>query len=156
MKVAVVALVLAVLTVAAATAAVAHGGSTVARQRISIVNIGENGFGLAPLGPGPLKQDLGSATFCCWTDHNSVRDGQSIDISTGPTMTLKGKLGTLVAMNRMEWLDTTGNVSIFTGTWKITKGTGAYKGLTGGGGVAGVMFANGNSRWQRQGLVYLK
>ena len=68
-------------------------------------------------------------------------------------MTLQGKNGRIVATNRMEWLDLPGGISIFTGTWKVVSGNRAYRGLVGGGRVAGVMFANGSTRWKREGAI---
>jgi hypothetical protein len=151
----VVAMVLAVAAVAA-TAAVARGGSGTANQRIALASVGTHGFRLVPLTAGALKQDAGTATFCCWTDQESVINGQTVGVTVGPKMTLETKQGTLVAMNRMEFRDVPGGVEIFSGTWKIVSGTGVYSGIVGGGGVAGVVYANGRTVWQRQGLVYSK
>ena len=67
-----------------------------------------------------------------------MRDGQAIDIND-PQMTLTGKRGTLVARNRIELVDLPDGWAVFTGTWKVIRGTGDYAGLSGGGRGAGVM-----------------
>ncbi len=66
-------------------------------------------------------------------------------------MTLTGKRGTLVTRNQIEWLDVPTATPLFTGTWKVVRGTGDYAGLAGGGRVAGVTFPNGATRWRREG-----
>lgn len=71
-------------------------------------------------------------------------------------MTLVGKRGTLVARNRMEWLDIPGGYAVFTGTWKVVRGTGDYARISGGGRVAGVVLPNGDARWRREGLLRTK
>ena len=71
-----------------------------------------------------------------------MRDGQSIDIND-PLLTLTGKRGTLVARNRVEWIDVPDGYAVFTGTWKVVRGTGDYAGLSGGGRGAGVGLPNG-------------
>jgi hypothetical protein len=38
-------------------------------------------------------------------------------------MKLAGKRGTLVASNRMEWLDVSDGLAVFTGTWRVVRGT---------------------------------
>jgi len=43
-----------------------------------------------------------------------------------------------------------------TGTWKVIRGTGAYAGLTGGGGAVGVALSNGTTRAQFEGFLSLK
>ena len=66
-----------------------------------------------------------------------MRDGQAIDIND-PQMTLTGKRGTLVARNQIGWVDLPDGWAVFTGTWKVIRGTGDYAGLSGGGRGAGV------------------
>ena len=70
-------------------------------------------------------------------------------------MTLVGKRGTLVARNRVEWLDVPQGYALFTGTWRVVRGTGDYAGLAGGGRVAGVTLPNGEARWRREGFLGL-
>ena len=100
-------------------------------------------FVLTPLTPGDIKPDTGTASFCCWTDAHIMRDGQAIDINN-PQMTLTGKHGTLVARNQIEFVDLPDGLAVFTGTWKVIRGTGDYAGLSGGGRGAGVELGNGN------------
>ena len=40
--------------------------------------------------------------------------------------------------NRIEWIDIPDGWAVFTGTWKVIRGTGDYAGLVGGGRGAGV------------------
>ena len=147
-----------VVVVATATvmpAAIATAGPSAAKQRVAIRDSAA-GFVLTPLTTGTVKADAGSATFCCWTSHVITRDGQRIEVTNGPTMTLVGKRGTLEVRNRTEWLDVSGGYQLFTGTWTVVRGTGAYAGLAGGGRVAGIKFPNGDARWRREGLLGAK
>jgi hypothetical protein len=131
----------------------ASAGAGSAKQRVAISGVGDTGFTLAPLATGAIKTDSGSATFCCWTTRDVVRDGQAIGVSNGPLMTLVGKHGTLEAKNRMEWLAVPGGYLLFTGTWKVVRGTGAYAGLAGGGRVAGITLPGGETKWRREGVI---
>lgn len=147
---------IAALAVAAVTlTAVASAGSTAAKQRVAIQMRGGDSFVLTPLTDGPIKPDTGVATFCCWTQRPIVRDGQAIDVNN-PQMTLTGKDGTLVTRNVIGWIDVPDGYSLFTGTWKVVRGTGAYAGLTGGGRGAGVELANGKSKVQFEGFLTSK
>jgi len=107
---------------------------------------------LIPLTAGAIKRDTGSATFCCWTERTIVRDGQSITVND-PQMTLTGKHGTLVARNKIEWVDLQDGWSVMTGTWKVISGTGVYAGLSGGGRGAGVASANNKGKSQFEGFL---
>jgi hypothetical protein len=143
----------AVLSATAVTlAAVAAAGPTAAKQRISIQVKDGAPFVLTPLTSGALKPDSGAASFCCWTQRSIMRDGQAIDIND-PRMTLFGKRGTLVARNRIGFVDLPDGWAVFTGTWKVISGTGAYAGLAGGGRGAGVSLANGNTNAQFEGFL---
>ena len=133
--------------------AVASAGSAVAKQRVSIqVKSGKLGFVLTPITPGAIKPDTGTSSFCCWTQRFTTRDGQTVEINN-PQMTLTGKRGTLVARNQIGWIDVPDGVAVFTGTWKVISGTGAYAGLAGGGRGAGVQLANGNTKAQFEGFL---
>ena len=141
----------AVLAAAVATlAAVAAAGPVAAKQRIEIQVKG--GFVLTPLTPGDIKPDTGTASFCCWTQRSIMRDGQAIDIND-PKWTFTGKLGTIVGRNTMGYVDLPDGWAVFTGTWKVIRGTGAYAGLAGGGRVAGVALANGSTKAQFEGFL---
>ena len=68
-------------------------------------------------------------------------------------MTLTGKRGTLVVRNQIGWVDIPDGWAVFTGTWKVIRGTGDYAGLAGGGRGAGVMLANGNAKSRFDGFL---
>ena len=151
---AVAALAAAAITVTAVTSA----GSATAKQRVAIqVTDPGAGFVLTPLTSGAIKPDTGTVAFCCWTQRTIMRHGESIDINN-PRITLTGKLGTLVARNRIGWIDASDGLSVFTGTWKVIRGTGAYAGLAGGGRGAGVDLgdAAGTTKAQFEGLLHSK
>ena len=146
---------IAALALAAAVmlTAVASAGSAVAKQRVSIqVKSGKLGFVLTPITAGAIKPDTGTSSFCCWTQRFTTRDGQTIEINN-PQMTLTGKRGTLVVRNQIGWIDVPDGFAVFTGTWKVISGTGAYAGLAGGGRGAGVQLANGNTKAQFDGFL---
>jgi hypothetical protein len=132
-------------------AAVATAGPVAAKQRV-VIQWTAKGFVLTPETAGALKSDNGTASFCCWSQRFSLRDGLKVEV-TDPEMTLVGKRGTLVVRNRMEWLDVPQGYALFTGTWKVISGTGDYAGLAGGGRVAGVMFPSGVTKWSREGFL---
>jgi hypothetical protein len=134
-------------------ASIAAAGSVAARQRVAIQVTGANqSFVLTPLTSGAIKLDTGIAYFCCWSTRHVMRDGQAIDVND-PQMTLTGKRGTLVLRNRIEWVDVPEGEAIFTGTWKVIRGTGAYAGLSGGGRGAGVTLANSNAKSRFEGFL---
>jgi hypothetical protein len=149
----------AIAALAAATAvtltAVASAGSAPAKQRVIITQKDGVGFVLTPQTPGPIKPDSGTANFCCWTQHSITQDGENVDLNN-PQMTLTGKRGTLVARNQIGFVSIPDGQSVFTGTWKVIRGTGAYAGLTGGGRAAGLQLPNGNSKAQFEGFLSLK
>jgi len=70
-------------------------------------------------------------------------------------MTLTDKHGTLVARNRIEWVDLPDGWAVFTGTWKVLRGTGAYAGVSGGGRGAGTAPAQGIGKSQFEGFLIL-
>jgi hypothetical protein len=136
---------IAVLTATAVTlTAGAAAGPIAAKQRVVIakqrvvIQLGTNEtFVLTPSTPGAIKRDSGTVSFCCWTERRVMRDGQVITIND-PQMTLTGKRGTLVTRNRIDWVDVANGSSLFTGTWKVVRGTNDYAGLSGGGRGAGI------------------
>lgn len=149
-------LVAALAAAAATLAAVAAAAPSATGQRVAIQvkdkPSGGTSFVLTPLSPGAIKGDTGTAAFCCWTQRSTVRNGQSIDINN-PRMTLTGKQGTLVTRNLIGFVDLPDSWTVFTGTWKIIRGTGAYAGLAGGGRGAGVSLASGHSKAQFEGYL---
>jgi hypothetical protein len=146
---------LAIIVAACALSIGASAGAGGGKQRVAIQWKGASGFVLIPLTAGKLKGDTGTVTFCCWTSREVIRDGAKVGIGN-PKMTLVGQHGTLVASNRMEFLDIRGGYSVFTGTWKVIRGTGDYAQLSGGGRVAGIGLPNGTTKWQREGFLGLK
>lgn len=143
---------LAILVAAVALSVGASAGAGGGKQRVVIQWKGASGFVLTPLTSGTLKGDTGTATFCCWTSRMVIRDGLKVEIGN-PKMTLVGKHGTLVASNRMEFLDIRGGYSVITGAWKVIRGTGDYAQLSGGGRIAGIGLPNGTTKWQREGFL---
>jgi hypothetical protein len=145
----------AVAALAASTvtlAAVAAAGPVAAKQRI-VIQLKEGApFVLTPVTSGALKPDTGSSSFCCWTQRSIVRNGQAVEIND-PQMTLTGKRGTIVARNRIGFVDLPDGWAVFTGTWRVIRGTGAYAGLVGGGLAAGVSLANGDTKAQYEGFL---
>jgi hypothetical protein len=143
---------------AALVTGVATAGHAAAKQRVAIQVKGANdrqSFVLTPLTPGAIKSDTGVATFCCWSNRHIMRDGQAIDIGD-PQMTLSGTRGTLVARNRIEFVDIPDGWAVVTGTWKVVRATGDYAGLSGGGRQAGIHLANGNMKVQLEGFLSSK
>lgn len=148
---AIAALAAAALTLIAITSA----SSAPAKQRVAIQVKNGAGFVLTPLTSGAIKPDTGTAAFCCWTQRPIMRHGQAIEINN-PQMTLTGKQGTLVARNQIGWIDVGDGLAVFTGTWKVISGTGAYAGFAGGGRGAGVALANGKTKSRFEGFVNSK
>ncbi len=143
---------LAILVAAVALIIGVSAGAVSGKQRVVIQWKGASGFVLTPLTSGKLKGDTGTATFCCWKSRVVMRDGLKVEIGD-PKMTLVGQRGTLVASNRMEFLDIRGGYSVFTGTWKVIRGTGDYAQLSGSGRIAGIVLPNGTAKWQREGFL---
>ena len=134
-------------------AAVAAAGPVAAKQRIAIQLKGaKESFVLTPLTSGAVKPDSGAATFCCWSSRHIIRGGQAIEIND-PQMTLTGKRGTLVARNRIEWVDLPDGWAVMTGTWKVIRATGDYVGLSGGGRGAGVSLPDGTGKSRFEGFL---
>ena len=139
-------------TLAVTLAAVASAGPVAAKQRVAIQESERGTFVLTPLVPGAIKRDTGTASFCCWSARQVMRDGQASEIDN-PKVTLTLKRGTLVVRSRIEFVDIPGRWAVFTGTWKVIGGTGDYAGLYGSGRRAGVMLAGGGVRSQFEGFL---
>lgn len=144
----------ATLVLAAATlVSTAAAGSSVTRQRVAITAKGGiHGFVLTPREAGVVTGDSGTATFCCWSERVVRRDGQRIEIND-PLMLLVGKQGRLKIRFRIEWIDAGNGYVVGTGTWKVVRGTGAYKGLTGSGRSAHAWLPNGPVSWLAEGFL---
>ena len=154
-KLTAIAAVAAFAAIAATLAAVAAAGPHAAKQRVEIQVKDGAPVVLTPLTSGAIKPDAGTATFCCWTQRSIMRDGQAIDINN-PQWTLTLKHGTLVGRNQIGFVDIPDGLAVFTGTWKVIRGTGVYAGLSGGGRLAGLQFANGTAKAQFQGFLNSK
>jgi len=142
------------IVAAAAYTAAADAGHVVTKQRVAIEHTGSS-FVLTPLTPGAVKRDVGTISFCCWTEHPTIHDGEAVDIND-PEMTITGKRGTLVARNRVGYVDLMHGWSIFTGTWTVISGTGQYAGLVGGGRGAGVAPPAGDTNARFEGFLTQK
>ncbi len=140
---------------AAILAAVAAAGPVAAKQHVAIQVKDGTSFVLTPLTRGAIKPDSGGAQFCCWTERDTMQNGQPVAINN-PQMTLIGKQGTIVARNEIGWIDVPNGLSLFTGTWKVVRGTGVYAGLAGGGHGAGVTLASGDTESQFDGYLRAK
>ena len=128
--------VAALAATAVTLAAVAAAGPVAAKQRVAIQMKGQS-FVLTPLTSGASSATPAPPASAAGLERHIVRDGQAIDIND-PQMTLTGKQGTLVARNQIGWVDLPDGWAVFTGTWKVIRGTGDYAGLSGGGRGAGV------------------
>jgi hypothetical protein len=134
-----------VLAVAAfVLTSVAAARPVAAKQRVAITiqNLPGGAFVLTPFKGGALKRDSGTAGISYGSPRVVMRDGQKIEIYSG-VYTFDGKRGGFTVRERNEWRDTgsdgngdgsTDGVAV--GTWKVTRGTGEYAGVTGGGGSA--------------------
>jgi hypothetical protein len=141
---------LAVAGVMLASAATA--GHVTTKQQIAIIAKGGiHGFVLRPLKPGALGPDSGTASACCWTERIVRRDGQKIEIDN-PLATWVGKHGKLVIRFRIEWVDAGNGYGVGTGTWKVVRGTGAYRGVRGGGRSAHAWLPRGPVSWRADGF----
>ena len=145
----IVAVVLAATTAILATVAAAR--PTTAKQRVSIAQKG-NSFVLTPASSGAIQPDRGAFAACCWTTHHVVVAGQRLELNN-PLLTFTGKNGTLKFGNRIVWVDLPDKWLLFTGTWTVVGGTGAYAGLSGSGHVDGAVTANGHDRVQFFGFL---
>jgi hypothetical protein len=146
-------MVLAAFVATAATLAPGvAAGPLAAKQRVTIELTGPGSFVLAPMTTGAIKRDTGSASSCCWTRRFITRGGLTSEIDD-PQVTLRGKRGTLVLRNRIEFSDIPDGWAVFTGSWKLVRGTGAYAGLSGGGHGAGIQLANGAAKALYEGFL---
>ncbi len=143
--------VAALAALAVMLAAVAAAGPVATKQRIAIEHNGSS-FVLTPLTPGAVKPDTGTASFCCWTERHTMRDGETVDVNN-PQMTLTGKRGTLVARNEIGYVDLPDGWAVFTGTWTVIRGTGQYAALSGGGRGAGTAPPNGSTKARFEGFL---
>ena len=124
-------------------AASASASSTNGKQRIALVvkiplDSATGEFVLEVLTPGPLKGDSGSITFTSGPTPvfiGRIIRGQSIDRFRATDL-LEGEQGTLAIRIEADFASAGNGYHVGTGHWSIISGTGAYSGLTGGGGSA--------------------
>ena len=121
--------VLVALIAAVTLASVAAATPGAVKQRVAIASklYPERTFVFTPVTAGPLKRDSGTAGF------------------DAGTFTFKGKRGTLTIRELREAWVNCGNEefngvipAVDIGPWKVVRGTGQYKGITGGGRIAQV------------------
>jgi hypothetical protein len=150
-------LVAAVLATAAVTvSSVAAARPVAAKQQVFITVKGEaHSFVLTPTGPGPVARDSGTVADCCWSQRFVVRDGQRIEIND-PLETLTGKRGSFAIRYRIEWVDAGNGYTVGTGTWKVVRGTGAYKHVAGGGRSAHAWLPRGFVSGRADGYLHTR
>lgn len=143
--------VLAALATALTLASVAAGGANVARQRVAITTQAARTTSvsqalLTPLQVGTIKLDSGTLIGDSSTTREVVvRGGQSVEIYAGVS-TFQGKRGRIVMRFRQEYVEAGNGYHPATGTWKVVRGTGVYKGITGGGRL-GHVWLEWNDHW---------
>jgi hypothetical protein len=134
---------MAMLAGALVLLAAAASARSTSREHVTIDQKGGS-FVLTPAGGGALKADRGAFAACCWTQRFVYIAGQRVEVDN-PKLTLTGANGTLTLRNRIQWVDVPGGLSVFSGTWKASGGTGAYAGVTGHGRIVGVQKSTGGS-----------
>lgn len=131
------------------------------KQRIAIdkklAPPGDHGsFRLTARTKGTLGDDAGTWTYVEVYTSQGVRDGQAYTHTLGKS-TFEGKRGSLVLRDDETAVEISpGLRSIGIGTWKVVKGTGAYKGVTGGGRMAGWYIRTGQSLERYDGYLEAK
>ena len=121
----------------AVSLSVASAGSNATKQCVSFVGSFDVGKGsgswkLIPLSPGPLKPDSGKLKGDGSLGEKLVMNGQRVTPIIGSD-SMTGKRGTLVINQNIDSTDVGGGFTADVGTWTIISGTGAYKGVKGGG-----------------------
>ena len=145
----------AVLITTAVTLTTAANAEPFAAKQHVAIQLKTDSFVLSPMTSGAVKRDTGSSDSCCWTRRFITHDGLTNEIDN-PQVTLRGKRGTLVLRNQIEFFDIPGGDAVFTGSWKVIRGTGAYAGITGGGHGGGVQLAGGDAKAQFEGFLNAK
>jgi hypothetical protein len=147
---------LVVLAAALPFVSAADGTSTASKQRVAITGkAGVDRFTLTPLRPGALGTDSGGVEWCCYSSHYLNRGDQRVLVND-PRATFTGKRGTLVLRFRIEWLDAGNGYTIGVSTWRVVRGTGAYKDVTGGGRGASSWLPRGPVSFRAEGFLISK
>jgi hypothetical protein len=133
----------ATVVLALTLAGLAFGRGTATHQQIafSYGNGDAAKVALTPLTSGSILADQGSTSWCCWSQKTIEQDGEQLDVNN-PLATFVGKRGSLVWREQITWVNLASGYSIATGTWRVVRGSGAYRHLTGHGHVALVMNAS--------------
>jgi len=124
---------LVLLAAALTFVSAAAGTSTEPKQLVTITSkAGDYRFALVWSRPGATTTDSGSLDYRILTDRDLVRDGQHVRVNE-VLDTYTGRRGTLVLRDRIEWTDAGNGHTIGVNTWRVLRGTGAYKDVTGHG-----------------------
>ncbi len=130
----------------------AHG------QRIAIdkqlVPPGDHGsFRLTAITGGAIGTDSGTWTYVETRSSKGVRDGQGFTRNLG-TSTFSSSRGTIVFREDETVVDITVNLrAIGAGVWSLVRGSGAYKGLSGNGRMAGWYTPTGSNFERYEGYL---
>ena len=136
---------------------VAAAGPQLTKQRVSIlatfnVQTGFASWELIPLTRGPLKRDSGTSNGGGSFGRTTLIKGQRVTPIVGSDRNT-GKRGTFDTHQTLVSTDVGSRYSADIGTWKLMKGTGAYKGVTGGGRFAAVGLPGGTVIINQEGWV---
>jgi hypothetical protein len=148
---------------AGATAFAASGEATAQRQRVGINMVVNDTTDIAAftlhrltaktLTDVPGKQiDSGTASMGGAAFGQGLVNGMKV-LSAVRYPTLIGKNGALQLVQRYDESEMQNGVRVQVGTWRITKGTGAYAGAKGGGRYVGVKTSNGRRLVRQEGSV---
>ena len=147
--------VLAVVALGTAViATAASGGPSAQKQRVAVegrlvLATNKGTWTLTPLSAGPLKKDAGTLVGGGTLLPPVIRNGQKVTVIIGKDV-MTGKRGKLVLTQRVNSVLAARGDTADTGTWKFQSGTGAYRGVTGGGGFAAVCCAKTGILYSRQ------
>ena len=141
------------VVVAATVVAVAAGGSTTAKLRVTFDGTSSGPQGKFKLFPaGALRGDSGTViSGQLPTPGRMILKGQDVQTFTN-TDTYKGAHGDLTVSVSAQQVAAP-PYNIYTGTWKLISGTGAYEGYKGGGPFAAVEAPTGKVSFREQGYL---
>lgn len=135
----------------------ASGAPGTTKQRIAItethrIGTGAGRFRLLPLTAGVLDLDSGTVRWADVKLRRRVLSGQIVESLAGLAR-LTGARGTLTIRWRAEEVSAGSSYKVERGTWSIARGTGAYEGATGSGGLGAVVPPARAMAVQFEGLV---